>query len=80
MAHATHAIPGPAPTPHQQTVARFLKREWTAYLTHRAQRATVRILHDLDDVTLRDIGLSRSEVDSVVYGTPGDRRVNYNGR
>jgi uncharacterized protein YjiS (DUF1127 family) len=58
----------------------FLKREWTAYLTRRAKRATVRILSDLDDATLRDIGLSRSEVESVTYGTPGDRRVNYNGR
>jgi uncharacterized protein YjiS (DUF1127 family) len=79
MAHATHAVPGPS-TCHQQTVAGFLKREWTAYLTRRARRATVRILRNLDDATLRDIGLSRSEVESVVYGTPGDRRVNYNGR
>jgi uncharacterized protein YjiS (DUF1127 family) len=51
-----------------------------AYLTRRARRATVRILCNLDDATLRDIGLSRSEVESVVYGTPVDRRVNYNGR
>jgi len=58
----------------------FLSREWAAYWKRHGQRATARILRDLDDATLRDIGLSRSEIDSVVYGTPGDRRVNYTGR
>jgi len=80
MAHVTHAPTGLGPASLRQAIARFLKREWTAYLTHRAKRATVRILRDLDDATLRDIGLGRSEVESVVYGTAGDRRLRYNGR
>jgi uncharacterized protein YjiS (DUF1127 family) len=61
-------------------VGGFLKREWQAYRTRRAQRATVRALRDLDDATLRDIGLGRSEIESVVYGTPGDRRQHYASR
>jgi uncharacterized protein YjiS (DUF1127 family) len=55
-------------------VGGFLKREWQAYRTRRAQRATVRALRNLDDATLRDIGMGRSEIESVVYGRPGDRR------
>jgi uncharacterized protein YjiS (DUF1127 family) len=43
-------------------------RMWRAYLDRRAQRATVRILHSLDARTLRDIGVSRTEIESLVYG------------
>ena len=57
----------------------FVQQEWSAFWARNAQRATVRILRGLDDATLRDIGLSRSEIDSFVYGRPGDRRQRYNG-
>ena len=79
MTYATQAISGPASPSRRHGVGGFLKKEWSAFRARSAQRATVRILRGLDDGTLRDIGLSRSEIDSVVYGTPGDRRLNYDG-
>jgi uncharacterized protein YjiS (DUF1127 family) len=44
------------------------RRAWTGYWTRRAEHATVAILHSLNDRTLKDIGLDRSEIESVVYG------------
>jgi uncharacterized protein YjiS (DUF1127 family) len=41
---------------------------WTRYWTRRAARATVGILHRLDDRALKDIGLNRSEIDRVANG------------
>jgi uncharacterized protein YjiS (DUF1127 family) len=40
---------------------------WRAYARWRERRAAVRELHSLDDRTLRDIGISRSEIDWVVW-------------
>jgi uncharacterized protein YjiS (DUF1127 family) len=48
-------------------------RVWHRYWQGRAKRATVALLHSLDDRTLRDIGLSRCEITSVVYGRAGER-------
>ena len=50
-----------------------VKRAWVGYWTHRARRATVFALHALDDRTLKDIGMDRSEIESVVYAQPRDR-------
>jgi uncharacterized protein YjiS (DUF1127 family) len=44
------------------------RRAWSRYWTRRAACATVAILHALDDRALKDIGLGRSEIESVVYG------------
>jgi uncharacterized protein YjiS (DUF1127 family) len=44
------------------------RRAWARYWTVRAQRATAGILHRLDDRTLKDVGIDRSEIESVVYG------------
>jgi len=46
---------------------------WNAYWQRRAMRVTVALLSALDDRTLRDIGVSRDEIGSVVYGRPADR-------
>jgi uncharacterized protein YjiS (DUF1127 family) len=42
-------------------------RGWRAYAHWRERRAAVRELHALDDRTLRDIGINRSEIDWVVW-------------
>lgn len=47
---------------------------WRKYWRRRAERATLFILHSLDDRTLKDIGMDRSEIESVVYGAC-DRRI-----
>ena len=56
-----------------------LKKRWENYRTWRAKRATVFALHALDDHALKDMGFDRSEIESVVYGTPcgftGNRRA-----
>jgi uncharacterized protein YjiS (DUF1127 family) len=58
-------------------VARIAWRAWYAYWDWRARQATVQILLALDSRTLRDIGLSRGEIQSVVYGRRGERRMRY---
>jgi hypothetical protein len=45
--------------------------------TGRPRRATVTILHGLDDRTLRDIGVSRAEISSLIYGKGGGQRRVY---
>jgi uncharacterized protein YjiS (DUF1127 family) len=50
---------------------------WQAYMEHRAKRATVRILQSLDARTLKDIGVSRGEINSLVYGDGRDRARRY---
>lgn len=51
-----------------------LQRWWWAYLLHRSQRATVMMLSSLDRRVLHDIGLDRSEIESVVYSGGCERR------
>ena len=43
------------------------RRVWATYWTHRAARATAGILHTLNDRALKDIGLDRSEIESVAF-------------
>jgi uncharacterized protein YjiS (DUF1127 family) len=52
------------------------RRGWQAYWQRRTRRATLLLLASLDERTLRDIGLSPSEITSVVYGAP-DRMRSY---
>ncbi|MBO0762984.1 MAG: DUF1127 domain-containing protein [Hyphomicrobiaceae bacterium] len=47
---------------------------WSRYWTQRAACATVAILNALDDRTLKDIGLDRSEIGPVVHGRAGCER------
>jgi uncharacterized protein YjiS (DUF1127 family) len=57
-------------------VADMTRRAWAGYWTQRAERATVAVLQALDDRALKDIGLDRSEIESVVHSTnPGERRI-----
>ena len=54
-----------------------LRRWWEAYWAHRAQRASVHLLSSLDDRTLQDIGVNRSEIESIVYARSGERLRRY---
>ena len=62
-----------------RSVQETLKHWWTAFWLRRAQRATVAMLRSLDDRSLNDIGISRSEIESVVYAKQNERRVQYAG-
>jgi uncharacterized protein YjiS (DUF1127 family) len=46
---------------------------WRAYALWRERGAAVRELHKLDDRTLKDIGVNRSEIEWVVYGQDATR-------
>jgi uncharacterized protein YjiS (DUF1127 family) len=61
--------------PIANRVLGMARRVWSAYWAWRAERATVAILHGLDDWALKDIGIDRSEIESVVYGARQERRV-----
>jgi uncharacterized protein YjiS (DUF1127 family) len=58
-------------------LSELLKGWWKAYRAHRSKRATVFALQGLDDRILSDIGIDRSEIESVVYGRSGERLRNY---
>jgi uncharacterized protein YjiS (DUF1127 family) len=52
---------------------RIIAGAWQAYWVGRAERATIDMLNSLGDNTLRDIGVARGEIASLVYGRVGDR-------
>lgn len=58
----------------RRRVGAGLQRAWANFWRRRAARATLAILHSLDDRTLKDIGMDRSEIESAVCGA-GDRRI-----
>ena len=47
-------------------LVQYLRDLWRAYWAHRARRTSIVLLSSLDDRTLADIGLARSEIESVV--------------
>ncbi|HET6927320.1 MAG TPA: DUF1127 domain-containing protein [Hyphomicrobiaceae bacterium] len=50
---------------------------WRAFWLHRARRASIVLLSSLDDRTLADIGLARSEIESVVRHKSRQRLRHY---
>jgi uncharacterized protein YjiS (DUF1127 family) len=57
-------------------VADMTRHAWMRYWTRRAERSAIAVMYALDDRALKDIGLDRSEIESVVHGaTPCERRV-----
>jgi uncharacterized protein YjiS (DUF1127 family) len=75
--HAISATPSLSVRAAAQGLGQLLKRGWDAYWRRRAKRTAVMMLHSLDDHCLHDIGVDRSEIESVIYGKPGDRRLSY---
>ena len=61
----------------QQRVKKWVLRLWNAYWDRQARRATAVMLHVLSDRTLADIGVSRSEIESLVNRRTRDRRRRY---
>jgi uncharacterized protein YjiS (DUF1127 family) len=53
------------------------KSLWHAYWRRKARRATLMLLRSLDDRALHDIGIDRSEIESVVHHRSGDRLRRY---
>lgn len=49
-----------------------LLRLWRTYWQHRTHRAAILMLQALDDRTLADIGLNRSQIVPAVYGRNGN--------
>ena len=57
-------------------ISDHLRNAWHGYWSNRAIRATALILRSLDDRTLKDIGMDRSEIKSIIYAHgASDRRV-----
>ena len=52
-------------------------RMWDRFQAWRARRETLRALYSLDVGTLRDLGISPREIESLVYGDSGDRIRGY---
>jgi len=58
-------------------LVRSLRHLWRTYWAYRARRASIVLLSSLDDRTLADIGLARSEVEAVVREKSRQRLRHY---
>ncbi len=63
----------PAHVKMTRVLASFLAARWRKYRYQRRLRATMRLLQKLDDRSLKDIGLTRSEIEPAIRHLP-DRR------
>ena len=61
-------IAGPERAALPVRAAGGIARAWRRLWQWQARRATLELLSSLDDRTLHDIGIGRSEIPSVVYG------------
>jgi uncharacterized protein YjiS (DUF1127 family) len=61
-------LAGTAGTPRTSLLAGYVM----AFRTWRSRRAAIAQLHALDDRNLQDIGISRSEIESVVHWAGND--------
>jgi uncharacterized protein YjiS (DUF1127 family) len=56
-----------------ERLAPGLTKLWRQYSLRQARRATMTILQSLDDRTLKDIGIRRCEIESVVRDDKAER-------
>lgn len=61
-------------------ITSIVRQLWRAYWDYQARRATVMLLHALDDRALADIGFKRSEIDSAVFASTSDRLRRYDSK
>jgi uncharacterized protein YjiS (DUF1127 family) len=73
MAHLEALGTRTAPSSTYSRLSDVLRSVWLEYWVRKAERATVVALSALDDRTLKDIGMDRSEIESVVYASRRDR-------
>jgi uncharacterized protein YjiS (DUF1127 family) len=75
----THFVPAQRriPRPLVSQLAGLGARVWTTWRQRRARRRTVHLLNALDCRTLKDIGVSPGEIESMVYGDPRERTRPY---
>jgi uncharacterized protein YjiS (DUF1127 family) len=74
MTYSTHALRrGSHAQASTSGLGDSLRRWWGGYWARRAQRASVHLLSSLDDRTLQDIGVNRSEIESIVYAKSCER-------
>jgi uncharacterized protein YjiS (DUF1127 family) len=52
-------------------------RLWARFRAWQAQRETIRLLYSVDSATLRELGISPREIESLVYGDGADRLRSY---
>ena len=60
-----------------RSVRRAIGSAAQVYMAWSYRRATLRMLSQLDERTLHDIGMSRSEINSIVYTEHDDRLRRY---
>ena len=76
MAHSETAASGAGEGSGLRRAREVLTRAWYSYWNARAKRATVLVLNALDDRTLKDIGIDRSEIESIARRhDASDRRI-----
>jgi uncharacterized protein YjiS (DUF1127 family) len=51
--------------------------QWIRFWRWRSLNATVAVMHGLDDRMLKDIGIDRSEIESIAYTSGAERRRRY---
>lgn len=74
IAIETHGRPQPFATSH---IWNGIQTIWAAITQHAERRRAVRDLRAMDPRMLRDIGIDRSEIMSVVYTPSRERTVSY---
>lgn len=71
----SHSLTTAASVAYRAAAAATIRSWWLAFARRRRMRKTAFILEGLDDRTLKDIGLNRTEIGSVVARGCRERRI-----